>query len=535
MKARSTHLLALLLATVAGLAPRPASAFPAPPTQFVDELVAGPFDAPTNSSFLPDGRLLVVEQYTAQVRLVVKGQIATIDPVGTVPSIRSGGEAGLLGVAVDPGFPARPYVYLHGTWRGPVPGTNAIRIWRYTLTGDLAFSGDGALQMDPASQYLVLADGPDAAPSHNGGTLRFGPDGRLYASIGDDENPCRALAVNRLNGKILRLDVSQLPPGAGGPPRYATIAAAGNPFLASPDSAAWLVWAMGLRNPFSFTIDPATGCLHFADVGNVLWEEIDVACTPGMNFGWPHYEGNQRMAFTCPLVDTTQFVAPVHAYFHAGTGWAVFGGPVYHAPAGATAPYPASYENTYFYGDTWRSFVRRLVPSGGGAWAPADSVPGQPNATDWMNGMRYITSMHVGPDGSLWYTVLYRVDPDGPGEVRRIRYVAPAVGVDEPFAAGAGGPGLAFVAARPSPARADAGTELVWRQPRPSPVALRILDLRGRLVRRLVSPADGVRAAGEHRLTWNGRDAAGRIAPAGVYVARIEGAGATSALRIVRL
>ena len=532
MSSRSPLLLALLLA--AGSTARPAAALPTTPAQFVDEFVAGPFDKPTNSAFTPDGRLFVVEQYTAQVRLVVKGEIAAIDPAGVVPEIRSGGEAGLIGVAVDPGFPARPYVYVQGTHRGPVPGTNSIRIWRYTLTGDLDFAIDGAMALDPASQYLVLADGPDAAPNHNGGTLAFGPDGRLYAAIGDDDNPCRAQFVNRLNGKILRLDVSGLPPGGGGPPPYAAIAPADNPFAAHPDSAAHLVWAMGLRNPFSFTIDPVTGCLHIADVGNDRWEELDVACAGGMNFGWPHYEGPVRLpTVNCPAIDTTHFVAPVHAYPHVGTGYAIVGGPLYRAPAGATAPFPPAYEGTWFYGDTWRGFLRRLVWQGGG-WAPADSVAGQPNALDWANAIPWITSLRIGPDGSLWYTMLYLAEPEpGPGEVRRLRYVAPLVGVGD--APAAGRPGVALVAARPSPARATAGVELVWRQDRPAPVTLRVFDLKGRLVRRLVLATAGMRAAGEHRVAWDGRDGSGRFAPAGVYVARLEGGGAVSSLRLVRL
>ncbi|MEO6463395.1 MAG: PQQ-dependent sugar dehydrogenase, partial [Candidatus Eisenbacteria bacterium] len=452
------------------------------PTGFVDELVVAPFDAPTNSCLLPDGRLFVVEQYTARVRLVVNDQMSAIDPAGVVSGIRSGGEAGLLGVAVDPGFPGRPYVYVQGTYLGT---PNTVRIWRYTLTGDLAFTGNGAMALDPASRYTVLADGPDAAPSHNGGTLRFGPDGRLYAAIGDDENPCRAQSLSHLNGKILRLDVSQLPPGGGGPPRYAAITPADNPFVANPDTVARLVWARGLRNPFSFTIDPSTGCLFIGDVGSQQWEEIDVVCAAGKNLGWPHYEGNYRTTINCPGIDTTQFVPPTHQYLHDGAGWAVFSGPLYRAPAGAVAPYPAAYENTYFYGDTWRGLIRRLVPAGGGAWTPAAPVPGQPNATDWTTGIRYITSMHVGRDGSLYYTMLYRVEPaSGPGEVRRIRYIDPGVGVDD--GASADGAAIAFVAARPSPARRASPVELVWRQARPGPVTLTVHDVNGRTVRTLL-------------------------------------------------
>jgi glucose/arabinose dehydrogenase len=518
----------LVVVAAAAFAPRPAGGVPVVPTGFVDELVVAPLDAPTNSCLMPDGRIFVVEQYTAQVRLVVHGAMSAIDPAGVVPGIRSGGEAGLLGVAVDPGFPARPYVYVQGTHLA----TSTVRIWRYTLTGDLAFTGNGAMALDPASQYLVLANGPDLNPSHNGGTLRFGPDGRLYSSIGDDENSCLAQSLSTLNGKILRLDVSQLPPGGGGPPRYATITPADNPFVAHPDTVARLVWAWGLRNPFSFTIDPPTGCLHIGDVGSQQWEEVDIVCAAGRNFGWPHYEGAHRTTVQCPGIDTTQFVPPSHEYFHDGAGWAVFSGPLYRLPPGATSPFPAEYENTYFYGDTWRSVIRRLVPAGGGAWTPAAAVPGQPNATDWVTGIRYITSMFVGPDGSLYYTMLYRVEPaNGPGELRRIRYTESLVGVGD----GGVAAGVAFVAARPTPAQRTAPVELVWRQARPGPVTLTVLDVRGRTVRALLGTAAGVRAAGEHRLAWDGRDALGRVAGAGVYVAKLEAQGTVRTLRLVRL
>jgi hypothetical protein len=164
---------------------------------------------------------------------------------------------------------------------------------------------------------------------------------------------------------------------------------------------------------------------------------------------------------------------------------------------------------------------------------PATPVPGQPNADDWHTGVRYITSMHVGPlDGALYYTMLYRVEPlPGPGELRRIRYIAPATSVAGPGKEA----GLAFLGARPSPARGTAASELTWRQAAPGPVALSIRDVRGRLVRRLATPLDGVRAAGEHRVSWDGRDTGGAAVAAGVYVASIEAQGTRRALRLVRL
>jgi glucose/arabinose dehydrogenase len=500
------------------------------PTYFLDESVAIGIDAPSNSQFLPDGRLFVVGQYTAQVSLVVDGSPATVHVVGTIPGVRSGGEAGLIGVTVDPGFPARPYLYVHATHSSP----NEIRVTRYTLTGDLAFAGNGAMTLDPASARVVLGALPDLVGKHNGGTMRFGPDGMLYVGLGDDDYPCRAQDLTKLQGKILRLDVSGMPAGGGPAPSYSALTPADNPFVAHADSAARLVWAYGLRNPFSFTIDPPTGCLVIGDVGNDGWEEIEVACVGGRNFGWPHYEGPVRTTLTCVGADTTAFVSADYQYEHIGLGYAVFAGPVYRAPVGATDPFPLDNEGMLFMGDTWKGWVRRLAPSGPG-WALAPPEYGQPNPTDWADSPRYITSMHVGPkDGSLWYTMLYRTVPSsGPGEVRRFRYIGPTTDVGD--AAGSDADGLAFTSAYPSPARVDRAIELAWRQATPAPVSLRLHDVRGRFVRALASPADGVRAAGPHRVAWDGLSAEGtRVAP-GIYLATLEAQGVRRTRRLVRL
>ncbi len=520
--------LAAACVVVAAVA-MPAPSKAATPAYFFDGTVIGGIDAPSNSEFLPDGRIFITGQYTAQLTLVVGDAPAVAYVAGTIPNVRSGGEAGLVGVTVDPQFPTRPYVYVHATHTPP----NEIRVTRYTLTGDLAWAGNGAMTIDPASARVILGGLPDFAAKHNGGTLRFGPEGMLYIGLGDDDDPCRAQDLTKLQGKILRVDVAGLPAGPGPAPRYATITPAGNPFAAHPDSAARLVWALGLRNPFSFTIDRVTGCLVIGDVGNEGWEEIEVACSGGKNFGWPHFEGPTRSALTCAGADTTAFVAAAYAYPHPEPGYSVFAGPVYRAPAGVAYPFPLVNEGMIFMGDTWRGWVRRLAPSGPD-WALAPPEFGQPNATDWATGIRYITSMHVGPkDGWLYYTMLYRTTPtSGPGELRRYGYVGPTAGVDDPPA---GGSGLAFTGAHPSPARGDRLVELAWRQPAPAPVSLRLHDMRGRFVRALVSAADGVRAAGPHQMAWDGRAADGTRAVPGVYVATLESQGERRKLRLVRL
>ena len=183
--------------------------------------MAGGLNQSVGMALLPDSRIFVVEQRSANIRLVVNGALAAIDPVIHVPDVDADVlEEGLLGIAVDPGWPARPFIYIHYNHSlSPY-----IRVSRYTVGGDLGFTGDGSLTIDPDSRYHVLTGLPDDSPLHNGGTLRFGPDGMLYISIGDDYNPCKAQDLEELGGRILRVDVSGLPlSGGGGPPAKSLI------------------------------------------------------------------------------------------------------------------------------------------------------------------------------------------------------------------------------------------------------------------------------------------------------------------------
>ena len=164
----------------------------------------------------------------------------------------------------------------------PASDTGAIEMAMWSLLGErpvdvLAWESFGQEWVTDVTKQLKLDARvlggeygalPDLAAKHNGGTLRFGPDGMLYVGLGDDDSPCRAQDLTKLQGKILRLDVSSLPAGGGPAPRYAMLTPPDNAFVAHADSAARLVWALGLRNPFSFTIDAPTGCLVIGDVGN---------------------------------------------------------------------------------------------------------------------------------------------------------------------------------------------------------------------------------------------------------------------------
>src|SRR5262245_39507056 len=232
------------------------------PPDFTDSLVLGGLRFPVAMTSLPDGRVLFTEQFTADIRLIVNGALSPVDPVCTVPDVRNnpGTEQGLLGIAVDPGWPARPYIYVHYD----AASSANIHLARFTVAGDLSFTGNGALTIDTATRRDLLITIPDNADNHNGGTLRFGPDGRLYDSIGEDAQRCAAQDSTALQGKILRLDISNVPAGAGGPPAQSVITPSDNPFVDRPNANEQLVWALGLRNPFRFNVD-TDGTLFVAD------------------------------------------------------------------------------------------------------------------------------------------------------------------------------------------------------------------------------------------------------------------------------
>ena len=405
--------------------PRPAPAAPAVPTHFADETVVTGLDLPSSGAFLPDGRFVAAEQVTGRLRLITHDILSHIDPMGVVADVRSSAEGGLVGVTFDDRWPAAPYVYVMVTRDSFATEC----LWRYRVTGDLTFATDGALSLDAKSRYTVL-EVPDLMPKHNGGQLRFGPDGMLYVGIGDDGNDCQAQNLTTFGGKILRLDVTKLPPGAGGHPPVALLAPPDNPFAANPDSTAKLVWAYGLRNPFTFQIDPVTSCLYIGDVGNNDFEEIDRACAGGMNFGWPFYEGPERSAISCSTVsDTSAMTPPIYSYPHLVPGYATNAGPLYRTPANPLTGFPASYDGTMIFGDTWNGWFGHLAGAGT-SWALAAPVAGQPDSVHWATGIQWPTSANESPDGGVWYTVYYRDTPVvGPGEVHRIVYYPPATDV----------------------------------------------------------------------------------------------------------
>jgi hypothetical protein len=361
---------------------------------------------------------------------------------------------------------------------------------------------------------VIFNDLPDENPNHNGGTLRFGTDGMLYESLGEDGFPCESPIKSSMHGKILRLNVQNIPDGAGSLTSFATITPPDNPFVSDPDPHARLVWAYGLRNPWSFHIDPITGQLFIADVGQNSYEEVDVADAPGLNFGWPSYEAFSNYGQVCTPQDSTGARAPVFAYDRRGflNGAAIVSGGVYHRPGFGDAQFPAEYEGDYFFTDEAEGFVRRLK-KGPGGWNLADPVPGQPNTTDWAaiaaNG--HVTDFFEATDGSLWYCKYAQNSQTFTGAIHRI---FATTNTSVPLSAR-----VSLSLERPVPVPSRGPVATAFSLPEAGIVRLSVLDVAGRHVRTLIAGESYL--AGRHDVRWDGRDDAGRFAPAGLYVLRL--------------
>jgi glucose/arabinose dehydrogenase len=309
----------------------------------------------------PDGRIFIAEQ-GGNLRVVKNGALLAT-PFATL-SVDSSNERGLLGVAVHPNFSANRYVYVYYTRINGVSRNN--RIVRYTATGDVDTSG--------ATVILDLAQ-LSSAGNHNGGAMKFGIDGKLYVGVGDNGNGTQAQDPTHPFGKMLRLNDDGTPPGD-------------NPFFATQTGFGRYVWATGLRNPYTFAIQPGTGRMHINDVGQETWEEINLGAA-GANYGWPASEGPSNIGagvtgpiYTYGHVDASPVGSGPGGFF---VGQAITGGAFY--PAGG--PFPAPYRGNYFYADFVSRFIAVLDITNGGAYS-FGSVAGSP------------VDMLVGSDGALY-------------------------------------------------------------------------------------------------------------------------------------
>jgi len=300
------------------------------------EPVASGFLRPVDIQNAGDGseRLFVVEQ-SGRILIAKGGRVLPtpflniIDEVGS-----SGNEQGLLGLAFHPRYVENGLFFVNYTDRS---GNTVIA--RFKVSGDPDVA-------DPASEMRLLSV-QQPFENHNGGGLAFGPDGYLYAGLGDGGSGGDPLGNGQntsvLLGKILRIDVNS-------GDSYAI--PADNPFGSE-------VWAYGLRNPWRFSFDRSTGDLWIGDVGQDTWEEIDflpAGFPSGANFGWNYMEGNHSFKGMAPL----GLVSPVAEYDHTEGRCSVTGGFVYR---GADLP---EWRGIYFFGDYCTGTVWGVIRSGSG-------------------------------------------------------------------------------------------------------------------------------------------------------------------------
>ncbi len=464
--------IAACVAACAAAASAPAARAASVPASFkIDTLAAG-FDTPTAIAFLPGGRMLVAEKQ-GRVYSVVNGVKSAVPMWNRTNEVLNHHDRGLLGLAVDPNYATNRYLYLLYTVDPDSNGTDDNddafgRIARYQV------SATDSNVVDSASRTILMGvswrQGPlSASPSHTIGTLRFGSDGSLLASMGDggsysemdqggrdpnafgsganltntyeDIGAFRAQSLTSLCGKILRIDPAT---GHGYP---------SNPYWdGSPTSIRSRIWAYGLRNPFRFGVRPggstnpadgAPGTLVVGDVGWTLWEDLNVARTPGQNFGWPCYEGlgpnSQYQAGTpahngCGSVgqtdNPTPFSAPAATWNHNNEsqsvppglkGNAIVGGAFYNGTR-----YPAAYRGRYFFADYAQNWIQT---------ATFDAADNLGAIQAFGSGMDSPVDLVAEPGtGDLCYVAI------GAGEVRRIRYAGTAVN-NPPVAVASATPG----------------------------------------------------------------------------------------------
>ena len=463
-----------------GLAISQASIAATVPTSFVDENVAPgtTFLDPTAISFLPGGRLLVAEQ-RGRVYTLTNG-VKSANPLWSRENeVLYDGDRGLLGIAVDPNYVSNHYLYF---LYSVDPDTNGVdtspsdnfgRISRYTV------SFTDSTTVDYATRLVLMGVswrvGPlDANNSHAVGALRFGRDGSLFFSAGDgasynvadaggldvgdfgagpnlsdpydDIGAFRAQSLSCMSGKVMRINPAN---GAG----YVS-----NPYYnGNPYSTRSRIWAYGMRNPFRFTIRPATGVadtsagdpgrVYIGDVGWNNWEEVNVVRTAGANFGWPCYEGPGEVSQyqtanpahnDCssmgtadnPAFQTSPMMAWNHSDAAMGTppgfvGACVIGGLFYTG-----ANYPVQYRGAYFFSDFGSNWMKV---------ATVDANDQLVSVVDFATGLDGAVDFAADPTtGDIVYIAI------NTGVIRRIRYTG-ATGNSPPIVSASGTPTFGIV------------------------------------------------------------------------------------------
>jgi glucose/arabinose dehydrogenase len=310
-----------------------------------------------NSGLPGDGRLFIVQQ-GGQIRVVqADGSLLPVPFLDISDRVSSSYERGFLGLVFHPDYGENGYFYVNYT-----DTDGHTQVVRYSVSNT-----DPNLADPDSAQFVLSVSQPFS--NHNGGDLKFGPDGFLYIGLGDGGSSGdpgdRSQNMGLLLGKMLRIDVDMagLDPdcGSGNDSNYSV--PADNPFVGVSDTCNE-IWASGLRNPWRYSFDRLLGDLYIADVGQGSREEVNWQPTDspgGENYGWRCYEGNIPFNLT-DCGPKEEYTFPIHDYDHSQGDRAITGGFVYRGSA-----YPALWGH-YLFGDFISGRFWALYPDGEGGW-----------------------------------------------------------------------------------------------------------------------------------------------------------------------
>lgn len=345
------------------------------PPNFAETQIAG-LTNPTAMAIHPDGRVFVCQQSGA-LRVIKNGALLGT-PFRSL-SVNSSGERGLLGVAFDPNYATNRYVYVYYTTSGAPIHNRVSRFAADSGNEDVATGSE---------EILLDLDNLSSATNHNGGAIHFGPDGKLYVAVGENANSGNSQVLTNRLGKMLRINSDGTIP-ADNPTTFPNI-------VGSPTGLNRAIWAVGLRNPFTFNFQPGTGRMHINDVGAGTWEEVNLGAA-GVNYGWPTCEGS------CGIAGMTN---PIYQYSSAGAAseCAIAGGAFYNP---TTPTFPAEYLGKYFLADLCAGWLKTIDPL---------NPPATGGATSFATGVSSPVDIQVANDGSLYYLAR------GTNSVFRVQY-----------------------------------------------------------------------------------------------------------------
>ncbi|MGZ3396360.1 MAG: PQQ-dependent sugar dehydrogenase [Isosphaeraceae bacterium] len=417
------------------------------PPGFTEAPVVSGLSSPTVMEFAPDGRLFVLEQ---------GGNVKLVHDDGTTwtalhLNVDSNGERGLLGIAFDPNYNANHFVYLYYT--NPNAGGASWATGEHNQISRFTVDDSNPQQPTFTGEAPILdLNNLISATNHNGGAIHFGLDGMLYAGVGDNtqtfsqgESTYRvSQTLSNLLGKQLRIDVSSFNSGIAtrDDTTVGHLIPTNNPFVGTASGINKLIYNLGLRNPFTFAVQPGTGTIFINDVGETTWEEIDQSVA-GANYGW---SGGNTDGFGQSPPGPGTYRDPLLAYNHqggpAGGGIAIVGGTFYNP---TTPSLPSSYVGKYFYADLGGGWIRVFDPAHPGNASHPDTS--QPFATNLPGGSR---DLKVDAAGSLYYLsgnglidkISYSPAPSDPGfeqvQVGAGQFQYQPTGSPWTFSAGAG-------------------------------------------------------------------------------------------------